>query len=133
MAEISQSELNGAMRQAHTALRTESRCNALLRMPGLAASADDSEQLGLATPAFQDVSLGPVAFHKANNNTRLMVSAATVLGLVQSFAYASADVMFETAAGVAIEGVLYLITKIVTAEAMGKPYSYWLTLQPPAR
>ena len=133
MAEISQSELNGAMRQAYTALRTESRCDALLRMPGLAASGDDSEQLGLAIPAFQDVSLGPVAFHKANNNTRLMVSAAAVLGLVQSFAYDSADVLFETAVGVVIEDVLYIITKCVAAEAMGKPYCYWLTLQPPAR
>ncbi len=133
MAELAQSEPNGPMRLAQTALRTESRCAALLRMPGPAASGDDSEQLGLATPLFQDVSLGPVAFHKANNNTRLMVPAAAVLGLVQSFAYDSADMLFETAAGVVIEGLLYLITKVVTAEAMDRPYCYWLTLQPPAR
>ena len=133
MADPSQSESNGPMRVARTALRAESGYSAILRMPGLAASGDDSEQLGLATPLFQDVALGPVAFHKANNNTRLMVSAAAVLGLVQSFAYDSADVLFETAAGVVIDGLLYLITKVVTAEAMDKPYCYWLTLQPPAR
>ncbi len=133
MADLSQSEPNGPMRAAHTALRADSGCTALLRMPGLAAAGDDSEQLGLATPLFQDVPLGAVAFHKANNNTRLMVSAAAVLGIVQSFAYDSADLLFETAAGVVIEGLLYLITRCVTAEAMDKPYCYWLTLQPPAR
>ncbi|QMV18840.1 hypothetical protein GOB94_09210 [Granulicella sp. 5B5] len=133
MPDISQGPPNGPMRIAQTSLRTGSGCAALLRMPGLAASGDDAEQLGLATPQFQELSLGPVAFHKANNNTRLMVSAAAVLALVQSFAYDSADVLFQSAAGVLIEGVFYLITNCVAAEAMDKPYCYWLTLQPPAR
>ena len=133
MADISQAPPNGTMRIAQTSLRAEGGCTALLRMPGLAASGDDSEQLGLATPQFQDLSLGPVAFHAAISNTRLMVSAAAVLALVQSLAYDSVDVLFEAAAGVLIQGVLYLITKCVAAEAAVRPYGYWLTLQPPAR
>lgn len=133
MADISQAPPNGVMRIAQTSLHAEGGCSALLRMPGLAASGDDSEQLGLATPQFQDLSLGPVAFHTASSNTRLMVSAAAVLTLVQSLAYDSADVLFETAAGVLIGGVLYLITKCAVAEGAGRPYCYWLTVQPPAR
>lgn len=133
MGNISQAPPNGMMRIAQTSLQTKGGCVALLRVPALAAAGDDSEQLGLATPQFQDLSLGPVAFHTASSNTRLMVSGAAVLTLVESLAYDSADVLFETAAGVLIEGVLYLIAKCVAAEAAGGPYCYWLTLQPPAR
>ncbi len=133
MTQISQADPNGVMRQAHTALRTRGGCVARLRVAGLAASGDDAEQLGLATPSFQDLSLGPVAFHKADSSSRLMVSAAAVLQLVQNQAYDSADVLFETAAGVLIDDTLYLITNVVTAEAADSPYVYWLTLQPPWR
>jgi hypothetical protein len=121
------------MRQAHTALRTLGGCVALLRVPGLAASGDDAEQLGLATPSFQELSLGPVAFQKADSGGRLMVSAAAVLPLVQSFAADSAEVLFETAAGVLIDDTLHAVTKIVTAEARGSAYAYWLTVQPSLR
>jgi hypothetical protein len=133
MPEISQAEPNAAMRQAQTLLRTRPGCVAFLRMPGLAASGDDTEQLGLATPTFQDLSLGPVAFQKADSNGRLMVSADAVLRSVHTLAFDSADVLFETAVGVLIEATLYVITNIVTAEAAGKPYCYWLTLQALAR
>jgi hypothetical protein len=133
MAQISQADPNGVMRQAQTALRTLGGCVALLRVPGLAASGNDAEQLGLATPSFQDLSLGPVAWHKANSNSRLMVSAEAVLQLVQSFASDSAEVLFETAVGVLIDDTLYTIANVVTAEAVGSPYAYWLTLQPPVR
>jgi hypothetical protein len=133
MPEIVQTELTGAMRQAHTLLRAQGSCVAMLRMPGLAASGDITEQLGLATPTFQDLPLGAVAFQKQDSNSRLMVSADAVLRFVHTFAFDSADVLFETAVGVLIEATLYLITSVVTAEAAGKPYCYWLTLQQPAR
>jgi hypothetical protein len=123
----------GAMRRADTLLRTSGGRLVYLRMPGLAASGDDAEQLGLATPAFQDVPLRPVAFHKANNTNKLLISANAVLAIVQSLAYSSADVLFETAVGLVVDDVLYAITDSKASQVMGQPYCYWLTLQSPAR
>jgi hypothetical protein len=133
MADIVLSEADGAMRAAATALRTNAGCVARLRVPGLAASGDATEELGLATPLFQELPLGPAAFSRTASGTRLTVSAAAVLALVQTFACDSAETVFETAAGVLIEDELYLIANIASAESHGRPYSYTLTLQPPTR
>jgi hypothetical protein len=130
MADLMQ---EGAERRAETVLRTSGGQTVLLRMPGLAASGDDSEQLGIATPTFQDIPLRPVAFHKANTTTKLLVSASAVLALVQSLEYDSADILFEKAVGILIDDVQYAITNSAASLAMGSPYCYWLTLQAPAR
>jgi hypothetical protein len=130
MADLMQ---EGAMRRAETLLKTSGGRMVYLRMAGLAASGDDSEQLGLATPTFQDMPLRPVAFHKANNTNKLLVSANAVLAIVQSLAYDSVDVLFETAVGLLIDNVLYAITDSKASQVAGRPYCYWLTLQPPAR
>ena len=92
-------------------------------MPGLAASGDDAEQLGLATPAFRELSLGPVTFRKAGKDNKLLVSASAVLALVQTLAFDSADVLFEAAAGVVVGEVLYTIAGSVAAEAEGRAVS----------
>jgi hypothetical protein len=126
-------EQTGAMRTAVTALRNSGGCIATLRMPGLASSGDATEELGLATPQFQDLLLGAVAFSKSDSNTKLTVAAASILALTESFAFDSADVLFTTAAGVVIDDELFLIADIAAACANGKPYSYTLTLQHPAR
>jgi hypothetical protein len=123
----------GAMRCADTVLRTSGGRLVYLRLPGLAASGDDSEQLGLATPTFQDLPLRPVAFHKANNTNKLLVSAKAVLTIVQSLAYDSANELFESAVGVLVDDVLYAITHSESSQAAGRPYCYWLTLQAPSR
>ncbi len=95
--------------------------------------ADDAEQLGLATPAFQDIALSPATFHKANSVAKLLVSASAVHEVLGSLAYDSADVLFETAVGVFIDDLLYKITNSYSSQAMGMPYCYWLTLEPPIR
>ena len=105
----------------------------MLRLAAPAVAGNDAEQLGLATPQFQDVELGPVAFRKAGSMTKLMVSASAVHAVVGSLTYDSAGVLFETAVGVVIDGLVYEIVESSAAEAMGVPYCYWLTLQGPVR
>jgi hypothetical protein len=124
---------DGAIRLADAALRSGGGRMVLLRIAAPAVPNDDAEQLGLATPEYQDVALGPAAFHKANSVTKLLVSASAVHELLGSLGYDSADVLFETAVGLFIDDLLYKITNSYASQAMGKPYCYWLTLEPPTR
>jgi hypothetical protein len=98
-----------------------------------AVSGADAEQLGLATPQFQDVELAPAAIHKANSVARLLVSASAVSAVLGSLDYDSAEVLFETAVGVVIDGVVYAIAGSVASQAMGEAYCYVLTLVAPVR
>ena len=52
---------------------------------------------------------------------------------VGSLGFDSADVLFETAVGLFIDDLLYKITNSYSSQAMGLPYCYWLTLEPPVR
>ena len=83
------------------------------------AGIECGEQLGLAVPEFQDVELAPVVFRKARQGAsalsvtadkaarwELMVSASAVQNLVGSLGYSAASVLFATAFGVLIDGVL---------------------------
>jgi hypothetical protein len=123
----------GTMRLADVLLNTAGGRDVILRLPGLAASGDDAEQLGLATPGFQDMVLGPVVFHRAASTTKLLVAASAVLAQVKTLSYDSAEVLFRTAVGVVIDGVFYEIAESHAAQANGVPYCYWLTLQAPAQ
>jgi hypothetical protein len=130
MADVLQ---EGRARFAEVLLRTNGGRTVLLRMPAPASSGDDAEQLGLATPDFQDVELGPAVFHKANSVAKLLVSACAVDALLGSLDFDAPDVLFETAVGVVIDGVLYEITNSFASQAMGEAYCYWLVLQKPER
>jgi hypothetical protein len=123
----------GAVRRADVLLQTNGGRAVYLRMPAPAASGDDAEQLGLATPEFNDIELAPVAFHKANSVTKLLVSASAVQVVLGASGFDSADVLFETAVGVLIDDVLYEIVKSFSSQAMGEAYCYWLVLLPPVR
>ncbi len=123
----------GTLRQAEVLLRMAGGRSVILRLPGPAASGDDSEQLGLATPGFQDIDLEPAVFHRAADATKLLVSASAVLAQVKTLAYDSAEVLFNAAVGIVIEGVLHQITASRADQANGTPYCYWLTLQAPAQ
>jgi hypothetical protein len=130
MADVLQ---EGRARFAEVLLRTNGGRTVLLRMPAPASSGDDAEQLGLATPGFQDVELGPAVFHKANSVAKLLVSACAVDALLGSLDFDAPDVLFETAVGVVIDGVLYEIANSFASQAMGEAYCYWLVLQKPER
>jgi hypothetical protein len=122
----------GALRQAEAVLRSGGFF-VRLRMPAPAVAGDNSEELGLATPEFQEIVLGPAAFRKSDSAKVLLVSASSVLAAVGTLAYESAEVLFETAAGLSAGGVLYEIVDSVAVPASGQPYSYALTLQAPVR
>jgi hypothetical protein len=124
---------DGAIRLADAVMRSAGGRMVLLRLAAPAVSANDAEQLGLATPGYQDLPLGPATFHKANSVAKLLVSASAVHEVLGSLGYDSADVLFETAVGVLIGDVLYKITNSFSSQSMGLPYCYWLTLEPPVR
>jgi hypothetical protein len=123
----------GMVRHADAVMWAAGGGGVKLRMPAPAAAGSDAEQLGLATPEFQDIPLCPAVFRKAGSAKTLLVSASAVDAVVGSLAFDSADGLFETAAGVVVDGLLYEITNSVASQAMGRPYCYCLTLVPPVR
>jgi hypothetical protein len=132
MSELLQSS-DGAIRLADAVMRSVGGRMVLLRLAASAVPNADAEQLGLATPEYQDVALGPATFHKANSEIKLLISASAVHEVVGSLGFDSADILFETAVGLFINDLLYKITNSYSSQAMGVPYCYWLTLEPPVR
>ena len=132
MGELLQSS-DGAIRLADAVMRSAGGRMVLLRLAAPAVPNADAEQLGLATPAYQDVALGPATFHKANSVIKLLISAIAVHEVVGSLGFDSANVLFETAVGLFVDDLLYKITNSYSSQAMGMPYCYWLTLEPPVR
>jgi hypothetical protein len=124
---------DGAILHADAVLRTAGGSAVFLRTAVPAVAGSDAEQMGLATPEFQDVELAPAVFRKANSVAKLMVSASAVSAVVGSLAYDSADILFTTAVGVVVDDVVYKITSSVTSQAMGEAYCYVLTLEAPVR
>ena len=124
---------DGAIRLADAVMRSGGGRMVLLRLAAPAVPDNDAEQLGLVTPEYQDLPLGPATFHKADSVATLLVSASAVRAALGSLGYDSADVLFETAVGLLIDGLLYKITNSYSSQAMGMPYCYWLTLEPPVR
>jgi hypothetical protein len=133
----------GAVRAADALLRCAGGRSVLLRMPVQASAGDTTEQLGLAVPEFQDSELAPVVFRKARQAAtteaaagkaarwELMVSATSVNRLVGALGYSAASVLFGTAFGVLIDGVLMEIVSATESEVFGTPYVYRLVLSAP--
>lgn len=135
------SNSTSAARAAEVLLRALGAQTVLLRMPAPAVPADITEQLGIATPLFQDLPLGPVAYRKARATVvdgkqvrcELLVSPAAVEKLVGSLAYASASVLFANAYGVLTDsgGELLEIISATQEVAFGLVYVYRLVLRAP--
>jgi hypothetical protein len=119
------------VRAADVLLRTTGGRSVLLRVAAPAVAGAQGEELGLATPAFQDVVLGPVVFRRVESTAKLLVSASAVGGIVGSLAFDSAVVLFETAAGVVVDGVVFGIEASVASQVGGEVYCYCLTLRAP--
>ena len=134
---------SGAVRAADALLRCAGGRSVLLRMPAPASAGDATEQLGLAVPEFQDMELAPVVFRKSREAAsteaatgkvarwELMISATAVNGLAGSLGYSAASVLFGTAFGVLIDGVLMEIVSATSSDAFGTPYVYRLVLSAP--
>ena len=111
----------------------------MLRMPAPAVPADVTEQLGIATPAFQDLPLAPVVYRKARATVadgkaakwELLVSATAVERLTGSLEYASASLLFATACGVLCDGELLEVESATSEQVFGQPYIYRLILRAP--
>jgi hypothetical protein len=138
--------MTNTTRAADVLLRALGGRTVTLRMPAPAIPADPTEQLGLATPAFQDIPLAPAVYRKARATitssgikSELLVSATAVQQIVGSLAYASASVLFANAAGIlagpdsdaADESPLLEIVSAGAEEAFGQPYVYRLILRAP--
>lgn len=133
------SATGAAARAADVLLRGVGGRTVMLRMPAPASAGDVTEQLGLETPLFQDVELSPVVFRKARASVtegkaakwELMISATAVEALVGSLGYSAAEVLFSTAFGVLVDGVLMTVVSATESEANGVPYLYRLVLRAP--
>lgn len=134
-----------ATRAAEVLLRAMGGRTAILRMPAPAVPNDPAEQLGLATPAFQDMPLAPVVFRKARASVvagkatkwELLVSAAAVTQIVGSLASTSASLLFAQALGVLCgppddpAAELLEILSATSEQANGEPYIYRLIVAAP--
>ncbi len=120
----------GATAMADALLRSVGGRQVLLRIPAPAVAGDLGEQVGLAVPLFQDMELAPVVFRRSAGH-ELLVSGSTVATLVGSLQFGSAALLFQSAAGVVIDGLLYAVLSVASAEAFGAVYLYRVKLQAP--
>ena len=132
--------ITAQQRVTNALLRSVGGRTVLLHLPAPAIPNDLGEQLGLATPLFQDVPLSPAVFRRVRAKTgsadradedtyELMVSATAVNIAAGTMAFSAADLLFAEAACVVIDGTSYGITWVATAEAFGAPYLYRLGLR----
>lgn len=121
----------GAVRAADALLRANGGRAVLLRMPAAATAGDAGEELGLATPQFQDAELMPAVFRKLSSTATLLVSARAVQTAMGALDVSSDEVLFNEAAGVVIDGVIYAIERVVAEGACGATVQYSLTLRAP--
>lgn len=119
----------GMLRTAETLLRTSGR-DVLLRVPLPAIAGEEGEQLGLAEPQFHDVELDPCVFRKVGSTDELLVSAVAVQKAVGSLEFDSAHVLFATAAGVLVDGVLFLVGDVTALQSGDAAICYRVGLKP---
>lgn len=121
----------GAIRTSEALLRANGGRSVRLRIAAPAYAGDASEELGLSTPEFQDVELGPAVFRRLESTGRLLVSARAVeqaAGVAQA---ASAVALLAGAVGVVVDGVIYAIERVNSEEASGEAFCYVLSLRAP--
>jgi hypothetical protein len=124
---------NGAERMANALLNSNGGGVVFLRVPVQAIPGSDAEQLGLATPQFQDVPLAPAVWRRCASSSQLLLSATALRGVVDTLSATSAQALFTTAAGVLVDGLLYEIVDFEASEAKGEPFCYRITVRKPQR
>jgi hypothetical protein len=138
MADLNTLNMNShASRLADSLLRSNGGTIAYLQMPPATGDSTDAGQLGLEAPNFQQLPLSPVVFRRVRATMtegqpakyELLVSGAAVQAAVGAQQVASADLLFETAAGVAVAGELFLIEAASLSECLGAVYMYRLLLR----
>jgi hypothetical protein len=130
-----------AARTADLLLRSNGGRCVLLRLPAPAVPADPTEQLGLATPQFQDVPLAPAVFRRARAvaplnappRWELLVSATALANIAGNQQFSSTAAVIASAAGVLIDEVLYEVLSSTAGQVFGQPYVYRLVVRTPER
>lgn len=126
-----------ALRAADALLRSNGGTTAYFQMPLMPGDASDGGQIGLDAPNFQPLPVSPVVFRMVRPTMwegqaaqyELLVSGAAVQAAVGEMQVASADRLFQMAAGVAVAGELFLIEAVSLSESMGSVYMYRLLLR----
>jgi hypothetical protein len=128
---------NGAVRAADALLRAAGGRTVLLRMAAPAVPGDVGEQLGLATPQFQDVPLGPAVFRKARPTGaagaaprwELLISASAVAKVAGPQGFQPAEAIFAAAVGALVDDLLLEVLEVTAAQAFGAAYVYRLLVR----
>lgn len=121
----------GVQRATEALLSSHGGFTVLLRLPGVAVSGADGEQLGLSTPMFQEVPIGPAVWRRTGSETVLMVGAMPIAELAGSGDVGAAVSLLQNAVGVVSGEVKYLIESADPVIAGETPCAYLLTLQAP--
>lgn len=132
-------DAGGAVRAADTLLRMAGGRAVLLRVPAPAVPGSVAEQVGLGTPGFEDMELGPAVFRKARAKLGVgeapryeaIVSASAVEAVVGSLGFESVSVLFGVAAGVVVDGRLMFVESATASQVFGEVYCYRLGLRGP--
>lgn len=127
-----------ARRAAESLLRSTGGRAVFLRVPAPASGSSVNEELGLATPEFQDAELSPVVFRKARPRSQkdgdrweLMVSAISVARIVGDTGVTDATKLFATAMGVLVGDSLMEVESMSSSDLGGSPYVYRIVLRVP--
>jgi len=125
-----------AQRAADSLLRSLGGFTVALQIPAVSAGGDASE-IGITPQTYQQLPLSPAIFRRVRTpmvegqptKFELMVSASAVEAQVGALQLTSADALFAQAAGVSVNGKLFLIEALTAPEAFGQAYLYRLQLR----
>jgi len=115
------------MRTADALLRAMGAVSVTMRLPANIAVANSD--LGLGTPAVEDVEIGPVVLRdlppsRTGARAELLVSAASVADQVALRNFASADEFFDAALGVVRDGRLLRIEDVSSDSFADEPFLF---------
>jgi|ERR1700723_2541131 hypothetical protein len=138
MADLStQNPTSYSLQMATALLRANGGTTANLLMPPATGDAADTGQLGIDAPNFQSLPLSPAVFRKLRATMKegdatkyeLLIAAAAVQAAMGNLQLSSADTLFAMAAGVVIDGKLFLIEAKAVSENLGEVYMHRLLLR----
>ena len=129
---------DAARRAAACLLQSTGGRSVFLRIPAPAVASSVEEQLGLATPEFQDAELSPMVFRKLRPQApkdgprwELLVSASAVDGIAGLTGAADGSAVFAAAAGVLIGESLMEIVSVSSSDINGAPCLYHVVVRVP--
>ncbi len=121
---------HAAMRTADALLRAMGAVSVTVRLP-VPRSGIANSDLGLGTPAVEDVEIGPVVLRglppspaRGRARAELLVSAASVADQVALRNFASADEFFDAALGVVRDGRLLRIEDVSSDSFADEPFLF---------